>query len=207
MSAAPLPRQNVRGRQRRLTQQRRVPDAFRRPRPRAQIYRQPNAHLDASGGGPAHFDGASHVKRNPERYAVHGCYHQLTSCGMCAGALKVFWKSRRWAIGGPAVEGARLTTSVRVLRKRRDVVEFVGEVSEEFLEGSIQETHINSIPAENARSEDGFGAAFGTTASPQTQRGPGINWMIFTRYVIRRRTPNHNNTKKQQEKRKIVRCK
>jgi hypothetical protein len=50
-------------------------------------------------GSPARFDGALRTKCSPECYAAHGCCHQSTSCGMRAGALMVFWRSRRWARG------------------------------------------------------------------------------------------------------------
>jgi hypothetical protein len=35
-----------------------------------------------------HFvDGAQRVKREPKRYAMHGCYHRLEDARRCAGGV------------------------------------------------------------------------------------------------------------------------
>lgn len=64
-----------------------------------------------AGRGPTHVDGAQHhcqrVKRKPERYAVHGCYHRLGNICQCAdGVLEVMEMRASWGVHGGLNPGA-----------------------------------------------------------------------------------------------------
>ena len=119
-------------------QQRHGLKEFRHARQRTRIHHQTDDHLlDAEhsiGCGPAHVDGAQRVEREPERDAVHGCYHQPGNARRCANGVSEVAEMR--------MREERATGWARVLRERvkvctvsQGLVWFVGKGTEESFRG------------------------------------------------------------------------
>ena len=125
-------------------QQRRIPDEFRNPRRRAQIFREPDVHLLGAGRGLVHVDGVQRVERESERYVFHGCYLPLGNACRCAnGVLKVVQMRRPGSLccGSPS----KSDTENSVIQ----LVDFRGW-DESFWRGDTQRANIPSTPTKNA---------------------------------------------------------